>query len=836
MLFLRSWLEDYIDLSKLTNEELVELITKRSSEVEEAQVVDDYFEGKVLIGRIENTRGHPQADRLKIFEVNLGSNNKIQIVSAAPNVRDGLIVPVAVEGCRLPFLTIASKKMRGEVSEGMCLGKSELMLETEFSSGLWELNKLLDSRDYFEKEGSDHRGVEVFLGKSICAVLPEYFPAETIVDIKVLPDKIGTIGNHLGISIELATCLGNFDLLKPAAARFLQREFDALAELQKFVFEKSEIKIDFEDPTGYTKDFWLFDLKLQKANDDPNYYLPHELVKRMFLTERHVIGGLADLSNYVLADLGQPTHFFSQEKTLTSGQESWKILQLKDPLKFNGLGQLKQAEIPRGVQIIEDTDGRAIAIPAISGSEATKTDFHEKEIILEVANFDADEVARNSFLLKYRSEGAKIWAGKVRQTQILAALLKFIEILHDQDKVAFQLKSILHWSKDGSIELKAAGDRILSQAKSRQIQVDLEFIASRLDNRGYYFWEEEIVSKLKLLGDYDAKSRVLRPHLYFTELSNNYDLLLEVSRLIGFDSYREHSVHTKIDGDRDPQLLAFNKIRIIARQYGFDEVITRPFVSPNMVFDQAKSLEVVKSYRSQEPYLRDRLVFSLATCLSDNLKRGEKKPKIFELNRVYQYGDWLNEKIYLAGILVSNDPYLLTTLGIEVLTQANLEGWQIEDLDQPLNQIGQGYFYNSGTLDFRIVQLNNSFKKSLELPISKTVWYFEFDLTEWDYNMRDYPEYCDESQYPVVFRSYSFLISKDWQWQKILNLAISQDSGVFQIDLKPTERLSYSQDQDILNFHVKFVSHERTLTSEEIDNWSLQFIAKLQEIGPVTVR
>ena len=124
-----------------------------------------------------------------MFDLDLGSRGKLQIVSAAPNVRDGLLVPVAVEGCKLPFLTVTKRQMRGEVSAGMCLGKSELLLETEPSSGLWELNELLVNRDLDE-----------VLGQSICEVLPEYFPEEVVLDIKVLPDKIGTIGNHLGMA------------------------------------------------------------------------------------------------------------------------------------------------------------------------------------------------------------------------------------------------------------------------------------------------------------------------------------------------------------------------------------------------------------------------------------------------------------------------------------------------------------------------------------------------------------------------------------------------------------------------------------------------------------
>ena len=183
MLFLKSWLEDYINLSGFSNAELADIITRKSSEVEEIAEIAERFEGKIVVGKIQSLRKHPEADKLNIFDVNVGEKGIIQIVSAATNARDGLIVPVALDGTKLAGITIQAKKLRGFESQGMCCGKSEMLLETKHSSGLWELNSFLED--------------EAFLGWSICEALPEFFPTEYVLDIKVLPDKIGVIGNHL---------------------------------------------------------------------------------------------------------------------------------------------------------------------------------------------------------------------------------------------------------------------------------------------------------------------------------------------------------------------------------------------------------------------------------------------------------------------------------------------------------------------------------------------------------------------------------------------------------------------------------------------------------------
>ena len=167
MLYLKSWLQDYINLNQISSDDLANLISARSGEVESFTESNDYFNQKVLIGKVQNVRQHPDADRLKVFEVNLG-NNFIQIVSAAENVFEGLICPVALVGCSLPGgKVIQERQMRGEISQGMCCGKSELLLETGFSSGLWELNEILSQKNL---------PLESFLGKNISQVLPEYFP------------------------------------------------------------------------------------------------------------------------------------------------------------------------------------------------------------------------------------------------------------------------------------------------------------------------------------------------------------------------------------------------------------------------------------------------------------------------------------------------------------------------------------------------------------------------------------------------------------------------------------------------------------------------------------
>ncbi len=838
MFFLRSWLEDYIDLSGLSNSHLADLITTRSSEVEEFFEVSDYFEGKVVVGKIQNTRNHPNADKLKIFDVFLGEDKKVQIVSAAPNVRDGLLVPVALEGAKLPGLTILPRKMRGEESQGMCCGKSELMLETPFSDGLWELNELLSSKNESE-----------FLGVSVCKVFPKIFPAETVFDIKILPDKIGVIGNYLGMAVDLAICLEEPLRLKPKALRLVDPSFDIVEKISSFLKpHQGKIKINFDDKTGYTNSFWTFKLDLNPENKpDFEYRFSHDLSRRMFLTGINLVGGPADLSNYLLYDLGQPSHFFSIKKIsqLKYGENSnpanenldidWKIEKARGGEKFKGLGQLKNAQIPKGVEILKDGDDRILAVPAISGGEQTKVESQDDKIILEIANFPADRVAKSSFALKYRSDGSKIWAGQVNPKQKLVFLIHLAEILGgDFELEVLNLwfnEEVFGWKSEGK-EVIEALQTILDYGYKQKIDIDFEYLADKLDGRGLDFWKPILEDKLKYFGEY--KDGVLLLHPYYSLIGNKDDLLMEVSKLIGYNSLEPQALTFDTNLKTKKDYFAYYDLKKILSDFDYTEVITRPFVSKDKLLgsliqkNEGEILELANSYRSDEIYLRDSLFPTLLKTATENVKRGEKKVKIFELNKKYSLeknetgkGVKVKEENSLDMVFVSEDPYEATSLIRSLIVKMTGSEPKISELVGDFTNLGEGFVYLGGQVDARLIQIKNSIKKSFEFPLDKTVWYISLDISNWDKKVQTYKNYFDESIYPSVRRSYSFVVNENVFWNEMKEVLEKQKIDEVEIRINPKERLVIDG-EEVMNFEVEFVSYQKTLDGDEIETWETE--------------
>lgn len=809
MLFLKSWLSDYVDLSNYTNSELSQIISTKSSEVEEIIEINDYFDSKVVVGQIKNVRQHPNADRLQMFDVDLGDKGSVQIVSGAPNIRENLIVPVALDGARLPQLTIQAKPLRGEKSEGMCCGKSELALETGFSEGLWELGNELQESSTLSS-----------LGKSICEVFPDLFPHDTVFDIKVLPNRIGVFGSYLGFALELATILNNKSLLTDKAKSLLNPN-EVFAQINTSLHEPKDDQpsIAFDDKTGITNSFFTFDLDTLTEK----YDVPHQLISRMFLSQINLVGNLTDISNYLLYDIGQPTHFFSHKKVTASSEKlSWNVRKLQQETKFQGLGNLNDAKLPSGLSILQDQDSNILAVPGVSGANKSKVD-NDTRVVVEIANFFDEDIARSSFALKYRSDGSKVWAGGVNKALILVALVRLRQLMPEA-----HLSLISGWNDGQRVDNLA---QYIDSLKPVSFDIDTLKLASRIDSRGSAEWLPVLEQNLNIIGRFENGS--FTRELFYSNLTDTEDVLEDVIRLIGFDNLQDEFVTSSMTAKKSKVVTAPLELKKIFTTHGFDEVITRPFVAKDELRDPENVLEITKASSSLAPFVRDSLFPSLMQTLTKNVLSGHKKASIFELNRIYHNTGELKEAVSLDGLSITEDPYRVTTLVHDVLRSCNSEKADIEEYEDAL---GQGYHYSTKNINILILEVKNAQKKKYGLPLGKKVFYVHCDLTNWDYSFNKYPKYSDESEYPSISRSYSFDAGKDIRWENISKIVRnSVDNEQLTLDVVPVERLSGDK-QDKILFTVNFTSYERTLSSEEIKSWEDQVIPQILALGNIKQR
>jgi phenylalanyl-tRNA synthetase beta chain len=822
MLYLRSWLEEYIDLSNVSNQNLADLISLNSGEVEEFKIIKDWFDEKVLVGKIENTRNHPNANRLKIFDVNIGLKGKVQIVSAAPNVEDGLLIPIAIINAKLPYLTIAERVMRGEKSEGMCLGKSELMLETKFSSGLWELNELLGEKS---------------LGQSICKALPEYFKEDVVFDIKYLQDKIGAFGNHLGLALEIANILKNQNLLKRKASRLLNLDnFWQEFQTKALDIKKGSLEYSLKDNVEYSNLFSLFNLKI----DVEEYFLPHQMQQRLFFTAKNMIGGLADISNYLLFDVGQPTHFFVNRDNLIN--KNWEIQKLTKATNFRGLGQLKNTILPIDTEVIT-AEGEIVWIPGVSGSQQTKVLADDTQIEIEIANFPKESVAQNSFRINYRSDSARIWNSGIKSSLILVWLVWFYEILEasgqpfnlNYNLLWFNPKTEISGNFNPNSNLLQYGKSILDSQKNNFIEVDLNYLKKRINAKN----KPDFESLLSLLGDY--KNGFLSPSPFYQNLENLDDILFELAKLNGLENLSEQKLIFESKLYKSSNFELINKLKLVFYNFGLSEVITRPLKNSHDLLSTVAeidniSLKAISTQRQDEDNLKDSLLPDLLKLIALNIQQGQKEVKIFEQDKVYTFEQKLIEKNYIDAVITSQDPYLLTSLVTQIKNQTNTQISKIKDLQ---NNLGKGFEYIlENDIIFTLLEISNKTKKYFEIPLTKKIFWLSCNLTNWNKELSNYSSiYKDQSDFPKLTRSLSLVVDKNVYWQDLkdilLSLELSDSSLAF---FKPTERF-LEKDFEILNIDLEFINYSRNLTHAEIDEWlDLAMLALLKKYPNIKLR
>jgi len=845
MLFLRSWLEDYIDLSGISNEDLTKKVTAFSMEVEEVEEISDYYSGLVVVGQINDPQPVEGSNKLRVFKVDLGDRH-IQIVSAAPNVVDKMYVAVALSGAKLPRgYNIAERKMMGHVTQGMCLGKSELCLEEGYSAGLWEIEEEFKVLSLEFKVGD-------CLGKPICDVLPQYFPAETVFDIKVLPNSMGILSNHLGLAYELALIYKDFSLLKPKAATYL--DFEKLSEqAQKSIELKiGQNNLSFSDNAKYSHFFTMHELSLPEGE----FVLPTLIAQRMFLIEQNSVSPLVDISNYLVFDIGQPTHFFSKEK-LNKLVDNTKIEitidKLKENTPFAGLGHLKDKVLSSDVAVIQ-AGGIPISLPGISGGVATSIDHDEKDLYLEIATFDPEEVAKNSFKLGFdRSAATRVFAGGVPSIKLLITLIRLKEILGDK----IEINSLFF---AGQANTFASFDEFTKELKldfETEIELDPGFLSSKISTRDQTALIHETLANLGKIKSKDGNKVIFIPNKLYTSYEVKEDVVADLARLNDLTSIQSQNLNITVSPEIDFTYRPLVELKKAVSKLGFTETINRPFVSPeildNIPNGKEKSILILNPIRSQEPYNRTGLIESLLQTARRNLDSGQPQVNIFELNKVYTKIQPNNDPKILKIIPTIQTRRLLsiltTELSMQELTSVMHEilakiQQQVSDFTNFNDELAlNGFEAQNDQIKIKIYQLNNSTKKKFGITLSKNVNYLEFDLSNWNNSFNPYQSYREDREFPDLKRSLSFFVPQNVLFESVKSLIEDLDNIKkleLEVVVEGLERIAGGRSADdenpekeiihpdILNLSIKLNHPSRTITGVEADEIEAAILADLQ--------
>ncbi len=589
MKFSVNWLREFVDLPE-NAEEIAELLTRAGVETENIETRGAKIDN-VIVARITASSRHPNADRLTICEVDDGSGTKRQIVCGATNYKVGDKVLLALPGAKLTNgLEIKRTKLRGVESEGMLCSAIELGVG-EDASGL-----LILSPD--AKIGSPSA---------------DLFPSDTVLDVEITPNR-GDLLSHFGLA----------------------REISALTE-KKVKLPAAETKIDIKKSgVGISAPHECPFFSARKIDNVKVGPSPDWLRARIESVGIRSINNIVDISNFVMLELGQPTHAFDADK-LKGGIN---VRLARDGEKFLALDGKTYSLTPENL-VIADQE-RAVGIGGVMGGKDTGVTESTKNVLLEAAYFLPASIRRTARNLNLPSDASYRFERGVDPGMVLPASQRATDLIREIAN-GDPAKGI---SAAGKIPPNP-GEVALSYAKCDQV-LGLAIKPKTVDE----ILERFGLSKSKSTSKGRNARSTWKIPSYRRDLQRDVDLIEEVARAYGVDKIagtdRSRFTPTSV-ADRSRDLESSLREQLVSR--GLSEARTSKLIPRTAITENA--IELRNPLSEDHVALRPNLLPGLLAVLDRNVRAKAERLALFELGRVFVPPDGKEER-HLGLLLWGN--------------------------------------------------------------------------------------------------------------------------------------------------------------------------------------
>ena len=582
MQFPESWLREFCN-PPLTTQQLADTLTMAGLEVEDMKSVAPPF-SKVVVGMITSAEQHPNADRLRVCQVDVGQAQALSIVCGAPNARVDIKVPCAMVGAELPpgadgkaFL-IKLSQLRGVESQGMLCSSTELHLSQE-NEGLLELS------------------AEAPIGQDIREHL---LLDDTLFTLKLTPN-LAHCQSVYGIARELSALTG---------APLKQLEFPAVHE---DIADVLPVEITATDLCG------RFSGRVLK-HVNPKAATPSWMVERLARCGQRSVSALVDISNYVMFELGRPSHIFDLDKINQGLVVRWA--KPGETLKLlNG----NTVTLDEKVGVIADAS-QVESLAGIMGGDATAVSDDTQNIYIEAAFWWPKAVAGRSRRFNFSTDAGYRFERGVDPEQTLEHIERITRLVLDicgtpQSQVGKMDDHQPHMPVRTPVAMRVA-------RANKVLGVDLtqERMSQALTGLGLALTEAPGVI-------------TVTPPSFRFDLNIEEDLIEEVARMVGYDSLPTTAPlapitpHVLPEKQRHP----FAVRRSLAA-LGYQETINFSFVDAQWEKDLAGNTDpilLLNPIASQMSVMRSTLIGSLLQVVKFNADRKASRVRVFELGRVF---------------------------------------------------------------------------------------------------------------------------------------------------------------------------------------------------------
>ncbi len=591
--WLREWVNPGVD-----TETLAEQLTMAGLEVDGIEPAAKAFEG-IVVACIEDFEPHPDADKLKVCQVNFGGKENIQIVCGAPNVFKGMKAPLATVGAILPGdFKIKAAKLRGLDSSGMLCSAKELGLN-EDADGLMKLPADApvgtDLREYLQLD-------------------------DAIIEVDLTPNR--------------GDCLGMRGIAREAAI-LNQLEFQDLqiTPVEPKHDKRLSVSIDAEEGCGRYVGRVVSDINSQAET-------PIWMVEKLRRAGIRAIHPVVDVTNYVLIELGQPMHGFDMRQLKGGIHIRWA----KDNEKLVLLDG-REVEIAKDVLMIAD-DEKTVAIAGIMGGEHSGVADDTTDIFFECAWFDPLAIVGRARRFGLHTDASHRYERGVDPELQMKAIERATALLID-----------ITGGEAGPLIIAEAASalpirkpvKLRHQRVNRVLGMDID--AERIEK---IFQQLGMEIKTSAAGTW----QVTPPGFRF-DIAIEEDLIEEIARIYGYNNIQGERPQAELKMVPKPEnLIALENFKNVLIERGLQEVVTYSFVEENIEKQLNPDLEplpLVNPISSELSVMRTSLWQGLLTALAYNQRHQQQRIRFFETGLRFVPGESeLIQDNVIAGVIIGN--------------------------------------------------------------------------------------------------------------------------------------------------------------------------------------
>lgn len=784
-----NWISEFTDLSGVNLKELIGRFTLATAEVE-----DIYEYGKnvrnVVVGKIIEINNHPNSKKLHLLKVDVGSE-VVECVCGAPNVFVGAIVPFAKLGGQVGDLEIKEAKIAGETSCGMCCSEKELGI-SEDHFGLMMLDDTYPL-------GTD---IKTFMQLE-----------DTVfeVDNKSLTNRPDLWG-HYGIAREIAVLTKR--PLKPLEVVDTS-VYKHLAEI--------DVKVENTEKTYRYSCITIADIKEKKS--------PINMKIRLTYCGMRPINLLADLTNYLMMELGQPMHAFDNAKVSNIRVKTYP--ETVDFLTLDGT----QRKVDTDTLLICD-EKEPVAIAGVMGGELSEITEETDSVLLESANFDGVSVRKSASRLGLRTDASARYEKIIDPELTIPAIERFIKLLTDIDP--------------GAKVTSALTDSYVKHYDTITIDFDKGFVDKYT---GIDISSNQIEETLTALGfgvsrKTDNFSVVVPSWRATKDVTMKADIIEEITRIYGYDNFDIRStrsfltpVRHSVERDNEYQIK-----QILSECYTMNEVHSYIWydskVNKELGIATEPNIRIINSVTAENDTIRSTIIPSLLAFVAKN---ADSNPEMgmYEIGRVANglKSDGLCDERKRLGIVVASkklsdkEIYFKCKEVVERIMSAIKNITPTFAQKEDLAKYNYVHPINSAAIKLKDMEigyfsvLNPKIKNKIDKKLN--VAFAEIDIEDLEKVAAESLRYTEVSKYPGVTNDLSLLVDKTLRYENIVEYIKEYKSEYLQgfglVDIFEDDKLLPGKKSITVRF--EFGSMDRTLEGQEIQSMVDELLAILNSKG-----